>query len=461
MKVSNEVSEASLDNSDKLAQQKVRFQNVFDTVKDGIGQVVASLYPMMEALGSILGTVAKIAGFAAGGIGQAAGGVDYLTGGPGSGKAFLAKAGMTEDMRDIKARIARGGMSRSQALGIDSSYDERGEIYVSDAEEIYVRNGGSRAEFRAQHEMNRVRDEGTRALLGGFKDAGLSLLGGARDVTRSLGGVQFDKDKKARARDWTGDGYHGASESAFDPSKFGSKSLDEKLDDTIKWWGDFTKQMDERSQDSLANNMERFALANAELQEIGRAAQAERRTSMVETVFGSIDQISMTDAGLQALGGTWDSVTGSVMAGFGAMIDGSASFGAAFKQALGAGLKAQAMELGVLALKETGLGIASLALGPLGGVSAGAHFKAAAVFAGAATLAGFSSHALGGGASAAAASGARSYASGGGSGAANNNEPTRIIVYADAFAHDSERGKRAQAEKIVSRAYGSTAVENS
>lgn len=65
-------------------------------------------------------------------------------------------------------------------------------------------------------------------------------------------------------------------------------------------------------------------------------------------------------------------------------------------------LRAVATEALMKSIYHTGLGIGALALGPLAGVSAAGHFKAAAVFAGLAAIAGMSSKAVGSGATAGA-----------------------------------------------------------
>lgn len=67
-------------------------------------------------------------------------------------------------------------------------------------------------------------------------------------------------------------------------------------------------------------------------------------------------------------------------------------------------LRAAAQEALVKSIYHTGLGFGALAMGPLGGMSAAGHFKAAAIFAGLATLSGIASKAAGSGAAGAGAS---------------------------------------------------------
>jgi len=84
--------------------------------------------------------------------------------------------------------------------------------------------------------------------------------------------------------------------------------------------------------------------------------------------------------------------SGLVMAAEAALTGGQ-SVSAVVRQTL-RGLGTQAK---IRAGMELGEGFAALALGPLGGVSAGAHFKAAAIFAGVAAAAGIAAGAMGGG----------------------------------------------------------------
>ncbi len=97
------------------------------------------------------------------------------------------------------------------------------------------------------------------------------------------------------------------------------------------------------------------------------------------------------------VGGAFGTIASGMSAAIDAAITGSESIGAAIKKALGAQLKAIAIESGVRALFETAKGFAALAFGS---PTAAAHFKSAAIFGATALAAGVGSAALGGGASA-------------------------------------------------------------
>jgi hypothetical protein len=302
-------------------------------------------------------------------------------------------------------------------------------------------------------------DEGAEALFDALRQQGVdvgSLLQGAGQA--GLSGIRKFKGPKAGK----GRGGPTAAEMRWARSTLDSASYDFDFGDS---GSSRTPYGDSASTFGINDSI--GGVLNAEAERLGQIqeAAAQRKQTLVESVFGPIEQIDLTMTALQGLGGAWTAMSAGVAAGYGAIVDGTEDWGKAMKTAIADSLKATGTQLMVEALKETGLGFASLALGPIGGVSAGAHFKAAAILGGAAVLAGAAAHGLGtsGSQSAAAsgaASGARSYASGGGSGSTPPQEPTRIIVYADAFAEDSERGKRLIAEKIVARAYGSGPTEN-
>ncbi len=101
---------------------------------------------------------------------------------------------------------------------------------------------------------------------------------------------------------------------------------------------------------------------------------------------------SFTDTGIGALQG----LERAAKTAFTAMISGAGGAGEAFRRLSADAIVGMGAEMGILALKETALGFASLALGPIGGASASAHFKAAATAAGFALSAAGAAQALGG-----------------------------------------------------------------
>jgi hypothetical protein len=170
--------------------------------------------------------------------------------------------------------------------------------------------------------------------------------------------------------------------------------------------------------------------------------QGKERTSVFEKTFGDLGKFNVYKA-------AWDGLTQSVVAGYDAMVDGSMKWQQATKMAAGAALKALGASLQVEALKEVAAGFASIALGPIGGASAAAHFQAAALYEAGSIAAGVASHALGGGV--APKSPATSAGLGSAPGAGHTNAPSGfgeprgrdvIHIIGDPFDMESDPRKR-------------------
>lgn len=175
------------------------------------------------------------------------------------------------------------------------------------------------------------------------------------------------------------------------------------------------------------------------------ANRAKQRTSMLESTIGPLSQF---DAYKQA----WEGLTSAVTAGYSAMVDGSMSFGKAFKQSIAEALKSTGAMMMIEALKETAAGFASLALGPIGGVSAAGHFKAAGLYAAGAVAAGVAARGLGGGGGGASAGGGATGGAPARAPSASEAAPQSSIVYVVGDPHDTEtnpRRRQNNARRIV------------
>jgi hypothetical protein len=429
-KKAGEADGSTAGTAESVARAGVKFEDAFNKVKTAIGQMVVALEPLISAAARLVGVAADLTGKIAEGYGELSGFASFIAGG---GEDFLRKYGL---QRDTKT----------------------GELYQSDPLGIVINElGGNFFEFAQGRARGQMQREGSQALLGGFQQFGRDLVGAGQGFGSTLddtaGGLRQRRPRRGGGR--VDDGYETLNL---------TNPFETPIDDTIDKGLEYARQAQaafeavaEQTREAAANS-ERLQVAMKDAQQALADYEDGRRQNFLESTFGKLEEFDLYARGFQAL-------TGAVTSGYEAMVDGSMSFGAAFKMAIANALKASGSEMLVMALKETAYGFAALAW-PGGQVSAASHFKSAALFAAGAAAAGVAAHAIGtgagagggGGGSAAAASGARSYASNSGSG--GNGEPTRIIVYADAFAEDSERSKRLQAEKIVKRAYGSGAVEN-
>jgi hypothetical protein len=182
--------------------------------------------------------------------------------------------------------------------------------------------------------------------------------------------------------------------------------------------------------------------------------------------------MDMYHEGLAKLGETFNAFGNAASASYEAIVTGQGSASAAFKKVMADGLLAMGKSSVIEALRETALGFGSLALGPLGGVSAGMHFKAAGLHAAVAAAAGLAANSLGTSAQAAAAankpaasdsaSTGEHSVSGGGSGSGGGKEGRPIVfVVGENFSQMSLRQRALEAERTVRKALGSDGGYNS
>lgn len=205
----------------------------------------------------------------------------------------------------------------------------------------------------------------------------------------------------------------------------------------------------------------------AELESSAVAAASARRTSLIEAVFGPIEEVDLYKQSFTDLGRVFTAFSDAVGSSYEAIVTGQGSVSQAFKKMFADGLLAMGKSSAIEALRETALGFGSLALGPLGGASASMHFQSAAMHAGVAVAAGVAAHALGagGGASTGAAgvsgggsSSSSASNSGGFSGQQQGPGERVIVVMGDSFSSDSPRMRQLQAERAVNLAFGEDGV---
>jgi hypothetical protein len=210
------------------------------------------------------------------------------------------------------------------------------------------------------------------------------------------------------------------------------------------------------------------------------AAYDAKAKGFLETALGPIEQFDAYNMAAEKLGATFSAFGNAVAGSYEAIVTGQGSVSAAFKKIFADGLMAMGKSSVIEALRETALGFGSLALGPIGGVSAAMHFKSAALHAAVAVAAGAAAKGLGTSAQVSAEAkaasekekeeerkrkeeeklqgngGGRSGSSGSG-GAVNNY----TIVYGETFYQQSLRMQQLDAERFVRRAVGSTYSDHS
>ncbi len=429
--VSEEVSEASLDNSDKLAQSKVAFKNVFDEVKDGLGQVVASMAPYIQALSSVLGLIGKISEKAGGWATLAAGGATPFT------EAGQWAYGKIDGRRDSNRSFSD---LVDQHRGVDRSMAATA-----------ARLSGPKA--------SEALADGFKLWLNDLAGMGQGAAGTALDAAGAVGARGKGKGK--------GDKWDAGPGVPTDLQDLKIKNMQGSVGSGADDLRKFAAEFEEAAQKQAALN----AQAKVLQEQVERSmAETADRQSFTYKLFGSYEEIDATThsliaqtAAVDGLRGAYDVLSGAVTAGYSAMVDGNEDWKESFKRALADGLKSMGAEMAVNALKQTALGIGALA--SYNYDAAGKHFASAGYFTAGAIAAGYAANRLGtsassSGAGGAAAAGARdNTASGRGSGnggKSGSGEREVIIVYGDAHADSSPRAQRQHAEKIVKRALGAS-----
>jgi hypothetical protein len=202
------------------------------------------------------------------------------------------------------------------------------------------------------------------------------------------------------------------------------------------------------------------------------AAYDAKAKGFLETALGPIEQFDAYNMAAEKLGATFSAFGNAVAGSYEAIVTGQGSVSAAFKKIFADGLMAMGKSSVIEALRETALGFGSLALGPIGGVSAAMHFKAAALHAAVAVAAGAAAKGLGAGASTAAAGATPSApaagtgsAGGGGSGGrtgTGSQGPVVFnVIYGETFYNNSLRMQQLDAERFIKRAVGNTYTDHS
>lgn len=186
-----------------------------------------------------------------------------------------------------------------------------------------------------------------------------------------------------------------------------------------------------------------------------------RQQTFLESMFGSIEEIDLYKQSWESLGSVFGAFTDALSAGYTALVTGTEPFGQAMKKMAASSILAAGAASVVDAARETALGFGALAFGPIGGVTAAAHFKSAALHAAVAAGAGLAARGLSGGASGGSSGGAASAppssaptrGGGGGSGGGGGGEQRPIIlVVGEHFGQMSARQRRIEAEEAVQRA---------
>jgi hypothetical protein len=432
---------------DSVQQAAVKLQDSWDDLKKGLGQLVSAMQPLLEALATAVGLVAKIAqhtlsdaggkdllqglAFASGGK-LSADDIAKMTGygnglgvfGDASGLVgaynYLGGGGAIADIQNVQGSAIVEGMK-------NLSLDELSKLKAwidGPAKRRPLTDAEKKALEAAQEAM-------ALAYLHSIGSASYSTSQGLGAVTGGLGAAAGTGDLSQRSLT-----FGGRELTSYGIGQGSEESVIERL----------------RAQGDAYNEMMANAAKNYD------AFMSRRQDTILEKTFGSVGEFELYKK-------AFDSLTGAVGSAYDAWASGSESASKAFKQFIGQSIMAVGKQMAVEAIKEGAYALGHLAIGDFGG--AAAHGAAAAEFAAGAVLAGVVAHELGAGGSsgptkggAGAGSGGGGYGSSGGSSAPQQRQT--VIVIGEAFAESTPRMRQLQAEQLVKRAgIGNSSVEDS
>lgn len=400
----------------------VRFEDAFQRIKVSLGEVVVSMTPLIEA-------VAKLTEGAAGLFGTITDGWSQIGQIFSQDDQFLARHGLTRDKQS-------------------------GQIYRSNARDIFIANGGSGEEFDKQQRLNAASkrlEPAARAILEG-------LYGEAAAAFERLTTTEMDPMFVGKRKGGGPDTREAMRKAAAALSDRVQRDLTDALVDELEadardrfsatgGFSDFAAQPD------LTAELARFYGAGGEQarREAGGYADfnAARSQSRLEAVFGPVEDFNAYAQAFQVLQGA----VGSAM---GAWIDGSKSAGEAFQDFIAQALGGIATQMLAESIKH-----AAFAIGSFWNPAAAAmHAKSAAAFAAGAVVVGGMAKAMhhggSGSSSTSPAAAAPTYSGGGGAPSGGGSNVT--IVYGPEYTNQSARMRQLHAQKLYEQAKGTPGV---
>lgn len=483
------VEGGTLSASEGVDKMGVTMQESMDKMKQALGQLVAAMAPLLNALAKAVGIVADLAKGHMD-VSAAGGAVNFVL------DQQMKEQGKVRDPERPGMYIDEGSLRARRAIrGFAGQGNFDAGVYQGFAG--YGNFGATSA------------DQSTKAAagFGAFKDIGLDsfLVESLSSTAEHYAGVVKDeleklkKDPKvkksnvsdaellelaiAEARRALAPYYAAAAaKEAAEKSRAGIQAQgygDWRVGSmgtltSQDWMGgvngfDFQAQLDKdaataKARDHMADGYEDFRKRTSPDAMDYMGLRVGDKQSFLESTFGKLEDFN-------AYGAAFGLLTGSVTSAMDAWITGSMSAGQAVKKFIGDALKGLASQMAIESLKHGAYAIGSLAYGDFRG--AATHGAAAAAFGGAAVAAAVAAKAMGGG-GAAAASGGSASASGGGASASGGSggsggsdgdakpaKETIIVAYLDPFANQPEHMRRQQAEEMVRNVMGGGVVENS
>lgn len=402
-----------------------RFKDAFQKIQSSIGQMVVSMTPLVELVSILATKTATIVDKIAGGWGDLVGLGAAAFGGRGSDadKAFMASHGLARD---------KGS----------------NELYLNDAEDTFVRHGGSREDFRRQQRIN----EGAKRMEPMVRGMMGDLFGSAMKAWEDIGTIEMDPMNVGKRKGGAGGGVDVAAQSAA--RKLLRSWVMSEATNAAPSGGDalgFAAETgDEFGRDLMSTiDLSNYGRTQSAADEYN-AMRAGKQTSYLESTFGTLQEFD-------AYKSAFETLTSAVSSSMTAWIDGSMSAGAAFKKGIGEAMKALSVEASVQALRHLALAAGYAFIPGMQGSAAGA-LKAAAMWGVVAVAAGGAAKSLssgGGGASAAGAGAGAGAAAPSYAPSSSSQQPgshNTIIYGGPDLNGSSDRQRMVTAKRIVNAA---------
>jgi hypothetical protein len=354
---------------DEMQATGVKMTDAFDDIKGAIGQLVVALGPAIDLLSA---GVVKLAWI-----------INHLPGGNGPTPSQLGRgeAGVYERFTHFVAGLHGRDLGRELKYGDDEN------------EALARQHGSMRRQIVGQNDADRqriakqVNDAAIETLL----NVQAVLVRAQIDAAARKGGSP--KDGRYELNFAEANGFSGWSTLS---EKFEHEEWLKGAGSRSAWAaiGEDTKHGQRSAQGisgSISEGSSAIESMLAQWAEMDAAKAAEG--NLLARIFGTPAEIEEMAAMIDIAASSFDMLTGAATAAFDAWITGSKSIGAAFKEAIADGLRANATQMLAESIKHAAFALGSWAFGNF--VSAKAHGAAALKFAGGAAVMGVLAKQLG------------------------------------------------------------------
>lgn len=441
--VALEVADGQDKVGDSMKRSQASLSDSWAELKTGLGQLVESMQPLLDALSTAVGLIAKIAKYAGNdGNSDEPGFFDkaigIVTGTSGVMDAQAAAAAMNTAQNGTDSTLAAGGAFSNSIIA--GAHKQRS---IDAAQAAAIAPAGSGDVDMQSEEMNVSAD-----------------VKAARKADAKTYIEALSKALLASAYTAAGEGANNDASHAqlFDKAGkpistgntlIGSSATTASVGDTNSLTSAAGQGLTEGNTQAMIDGIQKAADAAQKL-------QLKNDETLLSKTFGKTGDFDLYKKGFEAL-------TSTVGTMYDALVSGSEPAMQAVKKVIGSSVEAVGKQMAVEALKEGAYALGDVALGNFTG--AASHAAAAAEFAAGAVIAGVVARELGAGSSGNTPSSGSSGSSASSSSSSTTSStatpatatPTQsVIVIGNSFANDSPRMQAIKASQLVALATGNT-----